>query len=229
MGMYTNAILVQIGKRPGIRLPEIADYVGCDVQMVEVSIKDQLASGAVIAEKIEVPSSRPTWAYRLRDAAPAVSPAPLRAVEDEPRAPAPASAVPKPPQRYPSLAAAPKRTKVELAMDFIRSKPTQEATDAELRAVMSLTKDQYPSVFLTTPRGNGEIHKDGAVWKLGPAVRVTEEQRTEIAEILNADFRCAVWSSGELHLARGEQTVMKLSAREVAQLREYLAVDRVAA
>lgn len=226
MGMYTKQILDLIGKRPGIRLAEIADAVDCEAQMVEVSIKDQLANGAVIAEKIEVPNARPTWAYRLRDAAPAASPAPLKAVDTMPRAPAPAAQVTPAPVR---AAVAPKRTKVELAMDFIRSRPNQQATDAELREVMSLGKDRFPSTFLSTQRANGEIHKDGAYWRLGPAVKVSAEQRAEIAEVLSADFRCAVWSDGELHLARGEQTMMKLSAREVAQLREYLAVDRMAA
>lgn len=215
MGMHTKAILDLIAKRPGVRTVEIADLVDCEVPMVEVSIKDQLANGSVIAEEVIAPNGRKTWAYQLRDGS--VMPAPT-----PPLAPLTTPITAKAP-------AAPKRTKVDLAMDFIRSQPNQQATDAELREVMSLSKDRFPSTFLSTQRANGEIHKDGAHWKLGPAVKATEEQREEIAEVLSADFRCAVWSDGELHLARGEQTMMKLSAREVAQLREYLAVDRLAA
>jgi hypothetical protein len=115
------------------------------------------------------------------------------------------------------------RTKVELAMDFIRSRPSQEATDAEMREVMSLRKDQFPSTFLSTQRANGEIHKEGLVWKLGPRVEVSEATRANIRKALNGEFRCAVWSDGELHLARGEQTVMQLTSAETQKLRMFLA------
>lgn len=255
-GMYTDAILALIGQRPGIRAVEIADKVDCEVEAVERSIKDQIDAGTVRREIITAPNGRPTCAFWLRDtpaaeaekpvaekkpaveakpvpaaSTPVAQPAQPKLEKEEAKVPelapeAPAASLPAP--AAPAAPAA--KTKVELLMDYIRNKPDQAATDDELREVIGLRKDQHPSTFLSTQRRNGQIHKDIDVWRLGARKTITSPLAPQAPVIdQDAEFRCALWSDGELQLARGEQIAMRLSAAEVAQLRNYLATSRTAA
>lgn len=113
-------------------------------------------------------------------------------------------------------------TKAQLAMDFIRSRPNQEATVAELRTVMGLRSNQYPDPWLATVREKGDVHKDGAHWKLGPRRTITDQDRNHVREVLSGHFRCALWNDGELQLVRGDTTITKLSRVETEVLRLFL-------
>lgn len=258
-GMYTDAILALIGKRPGIRAVEIADQVDCEVEAVERSIREEIVAGNVRREIVTAPNGRPTCAFWLKDTPAAAAEKPVAekkpTVESKPvsTAPAPVTqpAQPKlekeeakmpelapeapaaslPPLVEPVAPAAPAaKTKVELLMDYIRNKPDQTATDDELREVIGLRKDQHPSTFLSTQRRRGEIHKDIDVWRLGARKTIAIQSTPPVPVIdQDAEFRCALWSDGELQLARGAQIAMRLSAAEVAQLRNYLATSRTAA
>jgi hypothetical protein len=257
--MYTDAILALIGKRPGIRAVEIADQVDCEVEAVERSIKEQIDAGNVRREIVTAPNGRPTCAFWMKDAlaAPAEKPVVEKklAVEQKsvpvPVPPAPAAqpapkvekgeakvpeSVPETPASSPpplvasaAPAAPAAKTKVEILMDYIRNKPDQTATDDELREVIGLRKDQHPSTFLSTQRRRGEIHKDIDVWRLG-ARKTIAQPAVHVPTIdQDAEFRCALWSDGELQLARGEQIALRLTATEVAQLCNYLLTSRAAA
>lgn len=257
-GMYTDAILMAIAERPGIRAVEIADKVDCEVEAVERSISEQLESGYIRREIITAPNGRPTLAFWLKDAPagklPAIeqtaAPKPAAAVPapkvtpeiEAPAAPTPQQAgqvaAPLAPEPVTELAAASAppavapaaRTKVDICMDFIRSQPDRTATDDDFRALMGLRKDQAPSSFLATQRKRAEIHKDGGLWRLGPRKSVDAVAAPAVPPIeVDAEFRCALWSDGELQLARGDQIAMRLSAGEVGQLRKYLAGEREAA
>lgn len=120
-------------------------------------------------------------------------------------------------------------TKAQLAMDFIRSQPNQEATVADLRTVMGLRSNQYPDPWLATLREKGEVHKDGSHWKLGPRRTITDQERDHVREVLSGQFRCALWNDGELQLVRGETTITKLSRTETEALRLFLDNARAAA
>jgi hypothetical protein len=163
-------------------------------------------------------------------AAPAVeAPVEPPAPADEPAIPAleapPAPVAERP---IPSAAAvAPAaRTKVEILMDYLRNKPGLTATDDEFRKLIGLRKDQHPSTFLSTQRRKGEIHKDIGVWRLGPRRAVADHPAAKPEQIAEqpeaAEFRCALWSDGELQLARGKQIAMWLTATEARQLFDYL-------
>lgn len=240
MGMHTKAILDLIERRPGVRTVEIADLIDCELDIVEASIKDGLLSGAVKREQIIAPNGRPTYAYRMREAKPAPEVVePEAAPEPSPKLDPAARSEPPAPSASPApIASSPGKTKVEIAMDFIRSQPSQSASDDDLRFIMNLRPDQSPSAFLQTQRKNGEIYKEDGVWKLGMRTTLPKEEKPKAqprsqprpAETpVTGDFRCALWNTGELQLARGEQIAMRLTAAEVGQLRDYLAGSRAAA
>jgi hypothetical protein len=251
-GMYTEAILKLIAARPGIRSVEIADQIDCDVDAVENSIKEQIESGYVRREVITAPNGRPTPAFWMKgvssvvstpepkapevvSSAPAV--APVAEVLPAPPAPTeepkmlvpetpPAPAVEIPIARL-DPAAPPTRTKVDMCMDFIRSQPDHAATDDDFRALLGLRKDQHPSVYLSTQRRKGLIHKDIDVWRLGPRKTAADQSITKpvqqkVVPLEAPEFRCALWSDGELQLARGEEIAMRLTVAEVGRLRDYL-------
>jgi hypothetical protein len=251
-GMYTEAILKLIAERPGIRAVEIADKIDCEVDAVERSISEQIESGYVRHEVITAPNGRLTPAFWMKDVQLEVAPVALKAprvpkvevstpvvaltAEDLPvQADAPAAPGPEaPPAPVASVpgssrppAAPPARTKVDIAMEFIRNQPDHTASDDDFRALLGLRKDQHPSVYLSTQRRKGLIHKDIDVWRLGPrksaADHPSAEPVSQIAEQPGAaEFRCALWSDGELQLARGEQIAMRLTAAEVGRLCNYL-------
>lgn len=240
-GMYTDAILMAIAERPGIRAVEIADKVDCDIEAVERSIREEIDAGNVRREIITGPNAKPTLAFWMKDTpagkppgatpkAPKAVPVQSVAVSAAP-APAAIELVPSAPEVViaspPPATIESGRTKVDILMDFIRSQPDQAATDDQLRQVIGLRKDQHPSTFLSTQRRRGEIHKDIDMWRLGPRKTIGSAAAPEAPVIdPDADFRCALWSDGELQLARGDQIALRLSAAEVGHLRNYLAGSR---
>ena len=56
MAHNTKQIIELIGKRPGIRLVEIADEVDCGVNEVEWALSDALKDGSVIKSLVEAPN-----------------------------------------------------------------------------------------------------------------------------------------------------------------------------
>jgi hypothetical protein len=176
-------------------------------------------SVAPVATKVEAPAPSPAAIVPLDE------PAPPEAQAAQP-VPVPEQEIPV---TRPPAAATPTRTKVDLCMEFIRSQPDHAATDDDFRALLGLRRDQHPSVYLSTQRKRGDIHKDIDVWRLGPRKTVASQPAPElVAPDMDAEFRCALWSDGELQLARGEQIAMRLSAAEVGRLREYLGGGRAA-
>src|SRR5690606_9344283 len=57
------------------------------------------------------------------------------------------------------------KSKVDLAIDFIREHSV--ATDAQLRAVMSLPASAWPSSYLQIPVKRGVLVREGKEWRLG--------------------------------------------------------------
>jgi hypothetical protein len=232
---------VLIAKRPGIRAVEIADQVDCEIEAVEWSIQDELSAGRIRREIIMAPNGRPTSAFWLGEQPVAAEPAPVviePKVQITPPAspasvPAPAAAASTPAipaASPPPLVAPPTKTKVELAMEFVRGQTSRTATDDELRAVMGLAKDRHPASFLSTQLKRGYLIKRDGLWHLREGRQEEAQPQPPAPERpVSAEFRCALWSDGELQLARGEQTAMRLTAVEVGQLREYLAGSRAAA
>lgn len=159
---------------------------------------------------------------------PPVPPAPIEELEMPVPETPPAPAVEIPIVRR-DPAAPPTRTKVDICMDFIRNQPDHAATDDDFRALLSLRKDQHPSDYLSTQRRKGLIHKDIDVWRLGPRKSAADQPSAQVKpqaveQPAAVEFRCALWSDGELQLARGEQIAMRLTAGEVGQLRNYLRI-----
>jgi predicted deacetylase len=94
---------------------------------------------------------------------------------------------------------------------------------------MSLSKDSYPASFLSTQMKHGYLIKIDGLWHLRDGKKEAPRAHSQPpVDPITGEFRCALWSDGELQLARGEQIALRLSAAEVGHLRSYLAGGRAA-
>lgn len=236
--MHTAKILKLIAERPGVRTVEIADLVDCDLDLVEPSIDSYLASGEVIRTEVLAPNGREMYSYRMGSAEPAKDVTLVAAPVAVPRS-APAGPVKAEPFAAltidPAVAEKPK-SKVQIAIDFIKAQSFQIATGAELHRVMGLKPHEHPSSYLVSALSDGRLLKEGKFWSIPkpegqePApfeptavIEIEAEILAPLATpIDNEEFRCALWNTGELHLLVGAETVLRLTANQTGQVRDLL-------
>ena len=243
MRQYRLEIIPLIGANPGIRTVQIADKVNCEIDLVEASIEEELASGAIVKRSVLAPNNRKATGFWMASVAPA---------EDL------------------SLQEAAKpKTRVQMAIDFIAAQPNQIATGAELHRAMGLKPNETPSSFLQGPLSDRRLLKDGKFWTIGDGIKpapqpvVPKPENAPIEQVekpaapapaappvqlpespapaasafpsivsaiavkpvaetsISAQFRCALWSTGEVEVERAGASVLQLSAEEAAHLRKF--------
>jgi hypothetical protein len=175
--MNDQQIYTLIARTPGIRATEVADALGADLKEVSEKLRFLVELGDVVRSRGFTPEGSPAQVYELSEqfkvspmgmtlpasleaesasAAPTPVPpvAPASAPSDEPVAEV------KPGKEEPGRAAR--------ALAYIAA--VGSATDAQLRVVMGLPDDVYPSSYLTKDAQAGKVVKIGREWKIGDGV-----------------------------------------------------------
>ena len=182
--MSDQKIYALMAKTPKIRAVQIADALGKDLKVVSDTLRDLVEIGDVVQSKGFSPDGRPAQVYDLSESfkcsragsellghiltqVPPLTPvastaAPIDAPTVAPSAgpadaPVPAT---EPANDEPGRAAR--------ALAFIAENGS--ATDAQLRTLMGLRDDVYPSSYLTKDAQAGTVVKVGREWKLGDSV-----------------------------------------------------------
>lgn len=151
--MTNEQILELIGAKPGIRTIEIVDRLDCEIDVLQKRLEDLVALNLITAYKVTAPNNRPATAYTLKNAVVAES------------APAPSA----PPAVQMKKVEVPKMTKIEIAINYIKSHGGT-ATASELHSALNLKPDEYPSSWLCGGVKDGRLIKDGKNWSLGTGV-----------------------------------------------------------
>lgn len=148
--MTNEQILELIGKRPHIRTIEIVDRLDCDIDVLQQRLEDLVALNLITAYKVIAPNNRPATAYALKNSVVLES------------APAPSA----PPVVQMKKVEVPKMTKIELAINFIKSNGGI-ATSSQLHSLLDLKPEEYPSSWLGGGVKDGRLVKDGKNWSIG--------------------------------------------------------------
>lgn len=141
MAHNTKEIIELIGKRPGIRLVEIADAVDCDPDQVLWALTDQLLDGSVIKSEVKAPNGHMQPSFTLRDQQ-KVEPAPSQA--DKPTA---------------------QKTKVQLALDYLAT--VDKADDVAMRKAMGLPIGGNVRAYISGLLANRKVIQVQGGYKLG--------------------------------------------------------------
>jgi hypothetical protein len=237
-------------KFPNIRAAQIAELLHTDIPSVSRALRPLVEVGDVVQVKGSDLLGNACLIYSLsedfkksKDYDAAMATAGMPAVSAE-RAPPAAAAS----QQGPVLATTPvfippnqpRASKAQLGIEYVsKHSPVKEA---DLAKAMGLAKGQYASAYLTVAISNGHIHKEGGVWKTGPAPKagvMTSLFKTKAdpapaaqpARAVTADptavpgaaiFRCGLWSDGVLELQRDGSTVAVLEQAEGEQLVSFV-------
>ena len=141
MAHNTKEIIELIGKRPGIRLIEIADAVDCDPEQVEWALSDALGDGSVLKTDVRAPNGLMQPSYTLRDQ-PKVEPEPVKA-------------------QNPLIG----KTKVQLALDYLAT--VEVADDVALRKAMGLHIGGNVRAYISGLLANRKVIQVQGGYKLG--------------------------------------------------------------
>lgn len=63
---HTDAIFEIIMQSPGIGAAEIARQVGCDIRVIDRSIRADIKAGMILQQIVKVPGKRSTCVFRTR-------------------------------------------------------------------------------------------------------------------------------------------------------------------
>lgn len=141
MAHNTKEIIELIGKRPGIRLVEIADAVDCDPDQVLWALTDQLLDGSVIKSEVKAPNGHMQPSFTLRDQ-PKVEPAPEEKAK-------------------PTV----QKTKVQLALDYLAT--VDKADDVAMRKAMGLHIGGNVRAYISGLLANRKVIQVQGGYKLG--------------------------------------------------------------
>lgn len=147
-------LLDLIRKEPGVRTVQLCDRLDADIDELTDALKREIRAGVVRQQEVIGPNNRKALAFWLVGAKPAAVMKP----------PVPAT------RQAPVHASMPKsRTKVEIALEFLRSQPDQRATSSEMRDAIGIQKPASPVAFLTTGVKDRRLAFDGKLWTIGAA------------------------------------------------------------
>jgi hypothetical protein len=195
--MNDQQILEFIATKQPVRAVQLADKFDVDLKSASDALKSLVDVGDLTRTSGTAPNQQPAQFYSLSETflkskegklviariesqqsavpqPPAVTlplrvppPTPIEATIPSPvPAPTAAAATPEPSAAPPSPADDASLRRIERAIAHIREHgPT---SDADIRAVLNLRADQYPSNFIGRAVKDGRLAKDGREWTLGP-------------------------------------------------------------
>lgn len=157
-----------IAKKPRIRATELANHFNVELTVVSSSLRSLVDVGDLVKSKQFDDNGRQSQVYELSDEFRKSREGKVlleRVLGSDDPKPALPIAVPDAVAPTQDDNAAPRPSKVQLALDCIAK--LGAATDPQLRAAMGLPEKTYVGAYLASAVKGGKVMRDGEHWKLG--------------------------------------------------------------
>lgn len=145
-----------LARKPDSRAQDIADVMGVDLAPMSETLRGLVDAGDLVRHSGQARNGLPCQLYNLSEfyKTSKVGVALLASIAPVPAPAAPAEAVPEP-----------TLSRVERAIAYLAKMGS--GGDIEMRQVMGMKPEEYPSSVFTQAVKAGKIVRDGLVWRLG--------------------------------------------------------------
>jgi len=243
MRHYREEIIALIGANPGIRTVQIADQVNCEIDLVEASIEKELARGAIVKRSVIAPNNRKATGFWMASVAPAEDIPPQEAAKPKTRVQVAIDFIAAQPNQiatgaelHRAMGLKPTETPSSFLQgplsdgrllkdgkfwtigDGIKPVPQSVIAKPENAPIEQVQKPAAPEpVAPPAQLPASPAPAASAFPSIVSAIAVKPAAETSIS----AQFRCALWSTGELEVERDGATVLQLNAEEASHLRKF--------